>query len=1019
MATTAEIQQQITSLTDANKLLWNDLVPKKNDAANAYEALMSQKDKPDRGGTFFLNGTRYTSQSAYVAALQQDYDFKQEQFVTVAKAYNENLAQIKSLQAQTPSDATTTPAPTTAAPTTTPAPETTTPAPLVQDTQTPLDNQQQEQLQAAKSSTGNVDSNVAVPTEANVGSTQQPVAPSVEPRSLAAATNTRPNNSPDSKPPTSNKMTVGNKPDSSANQVFPNILHNYTNYTYVLGLYMLKNSEFNRLVVNPNTNVAKTLLLSSGGRTLNKDPNFSEDFYFEDLNMTTLVGLNMRSRETNAIEISFTIFEPNGCTLLDRLISVANTIAGAGEDNYLTMPYLLQIEFYGYDSDGTPTTIPVAAKIIPMTLIEMKIKPNLDGTRYSVRGVPYNQMALTNTTGVVPINCEIKAEKVAELFSSAKSSNSSKVDYRKVVDDRLSGLAAREKAEQSLKNARTESETKDANKRLKDSKDNVNKPVSAANLADVLNGWQEYLASEGIIGVPDQYDFQFDFDISRAKVILPQLNPVQDIPTNSEKTKKDPTELALAISVRNGIAGSASSTGVYRIFAGSNITNIIAQVVRHSSFIRDQIKLEKSAQAQNDATKDLVKGAVKIGTKVAVDAALTAATGGAAPIAMQLAGAAAGKGGAGVIPGAPGIAKELTGSKDAKKDGRDTAQDNKLTEEEILKWFKIVPSIELGEFDKIRNIYSRKITYKVSFYKSPNPRYPLAPQGQTKNYVKEYFYWYTGKNHDIISVDINFDAAFYTSVSLPSSAVTQNSVRPNMDSTGPSSQDQKRVSDARLMELRKTGLPFPVVRMPSKQLADIASSGKPSVDRTAIAVEDLTESLMSRSQGDMVVMKLDIVGDPDFIKQDGLFGENSSGGVKTQNGSLITDYERVVVKFRFNYPEDWTTDTGLLIPRKPTVFEGLYAIVKVDSRFERGQFKQSLEMYRLYETEYLPVANKSKGSDKGVSNTEKGSQILGKLKNAAGPITGSSPVAGTPIAGGPGIFGQAKAWADAAKIKGQ
>jgi hypothetical protein len=318
-----------------------------------------------------------------------------------------------------------------------------------------------------------------------------------------------------------------------------------------------------------------------------------------------------------------------------------------------------------------------------------------------------------------------------------------------------------------------------------------------------------------------------------------------------------------------------------------------------------------------------------------------------------------------VIPGAPGIAKELIGSKDAKKDGRDAAENKGPTEEEILKWFKIVPTLELGEFDKIRNIYARNITYNVSFYKSPNPRYPLAPQGQAKDYVKEYFYWYTGKNHDVISVDINFDAAFYTSISLPSSAETQNEVRPNTDTTGVSAQDQKRISNERLAELRKTGLPFPVVIMPSKQLADIVAGGKSAVDRKAIAVEDLTESLMSRSQGDMVVMKLDIVGDPDFIKQDGLFGPTESQGVKTENGSLITDYERVVVRFRFTYPEDWTTDTGLLVPKKPTVFEGLYAIIKVDSRFERGQFKQSLEMYRLYETGYQTEGDDSKKQDSG------------------------------------------------------
>jgi len=106
----------------------------------------------------------------------------------------------------------------------------------------------------------------------------------------------------------------------------------------------------------------------------------------------------------------------------------------------------------------------------------------------------------------------------------------------------------------------------------------------------------------------------------------------------------------------------------------------------------------------------------------------------------------------------------------------------------------------------------------------------------------------------------------------------------------------------------------------------------------------------------MVVMRLDILGDPDFIKQDGLFGSNDKKeSVKTKNGSLLTDYERVIVKFNFTYPEDWTREEGLLRPKKPTVFEGLYAVNKVDSIFERGNFKQNLEMYRLYETDYKPI----------------------------------------------------------------
>jgi hypothetical protein len=122
-----------------------------------------------------------------------------------------------------------------------------------------------------------------------------------------------------------------------------------------------------------------------------------------------------------------------------------------------------------------------------------------------------------------------------------------------------------------------------------------------------------------------------------------------------------------------------------------------------------------------------------------------------------------------------------------------------------------------------------------------------------------------------------------------------------------------------------------------------------------MAVEDLTESLMSRGPGDMTTIKMEIIGDPEFIKQDGLFGDVvDKTKKKTANESLITDYERIIVNFNFKYPKDWTHEEGLLKPNRQTVFEGLYAVTRVDSTFERGNFKQTLEMYRLYEVNYLP-----------------------------------------------------------------
>jgi len=700
-------------------------------------------------------------------------------------------------------------------------------------------------------------------------------------------------------PPEPKKVqaTTGNTKKDPLND---NILHNYVNYTYRLSLYAIKNSEFNKLVVNPYAKVSKSLILSSGGSlTKEKDVNFKEDFYFEDLNLTTIIGLNARSRETNAIDLTFTIFEPNGCTLIDRLITLTRTIAGAGTDNYLSMPYILQIDFLGYDEAGTPAAglgiIPGISKTIPLTLIEMKIKPDLAGTRYTIRGVPFNHLALTKTIGSIPINCEVRATNVQQLFQSTGEQGAQEAagkigrqveQFGQADRDAAAAGAAAEGA--ALANARTDNQITQAQRTgqaaqlaaQQTAQNNFRAAILVTSLSDVLNGWNLFLVKEGVISVPDQYDVEFEPAIGNAKIILPQLNPSQDIPTSDARRNTEPAQRALRSSTSSGIAESAANLGVYKIFAGSAITNIISHVVKNSDYIRDQIL--EAAPLRDPAT------------------------------------------------------------------ARDTQQGG--VQEPMLSWFKVTPSITLLDFDQLRNQYAKKIVYKVSTYTYPNPRYPFAPQGQATKAVKHYWYWYTGQNSDILNVDIAFDTAFYTAVSLPlSTSFEETNPRVIPIDPDPAAIQRRR---ERALLLRKTGLPFPVIQNPTKNLADQMAASK-KVDKKSIAVEDLAESLMTKSShADMANIKLDIVGDPDFIKQDGLFGNTETSSDKTQNGSIITDQQRVIVNFNFKYPKDWNRSTGLLLPENQTVFNGLYAVIRVDSKFERGLFKQTLEMNKLFEENY-------------------------------------------------------------------
>jgi hypothetical protein len=668
-----------------------------------------------------------------------------------------------------------------------------------------------------------------------------------------------------------------------------NILHDYVNYTYRLSLYALRASDFNRLVAG--LTVKPTLLISSGGSGKNKAQGFDLDFYFEDLDVSTIISPTVSNRETNAYDLNFTIFEPNGCTLIDKLIAVTETLAGPGEDNYVTMPYLLEISFLGYDEMGKPQPVNLAKKTIPVYLTEMKIKPSLDGTRYVVRAQPFNQNALTQTVGTVPTHCEIKAETVEALFkSTGVTGNGIRIAINAFTNETTA-------ANEILAQSWNSEQRAEAYQQSENARTQVKKPIGASSLGNFLNEWQQYLVENGMQGVADEYDFMFEPEIGLSKVVLPQLNPVQNTPTNnSTKNSDDAAVQALLNARRAGIATSSTGVGVSQIFAGSAITQVLSYAVRHCSFIRDQLP-DDGPPSQTGTNTDSRSAA-------ATDSSRNNAT------------------------------------PDAK-------------EEKILKWFWITPKIELKQFDKIRNTYAKKITYIVSIYDSPNPRYPDAPQGRAKDYVKEYNYWYTGKNTDILGVDINFDTAFYTSVSVRTSADLQGQVRPPVGGNDTNTDEQARRAAERSRLLARTGLPFPVVTYPLKQQADLSLGRDSAIDRKSIAVDDLAESLMSRSRGDMVTMRLEILGDPEFIKQDGIFGDIPSRSSNKTNSSLTTNHGRVIVKFNFDYPNDWGRDRGLLTARAHrTVFNGLYGVVKVESKFERGMFKQVLDLYRLHETAY-------------------------------------------------------------------
>lgn len=117
---------------------------------------------------------------------------------------------------------------------------------------------------------------------------------------------------------------------------------------------------------------------------------------------------------------------------------------------------------------------------------------------------------------------------------------------------------------------------------------------------------------------------------------------------------------------------------------------------------------------------------------------------------------------------------------------------------------------------------------------------------------------------------------------------------------------------------------------------------------------DATKSILTEATGDMINVNLEIIGDPLFIKQDDIFYQQSvkktkfKSGRVTPNGSFITDTGEVYVKLEINSATDLDQSTGNY-DINDSLFNGIYKVIQVESKFADGKFTQVLNLVRLFD----------------------------------------------------------------------
>jgi hypothetical protein len=221
--------------------------------------------------------------------------------------------------------------------------------------------------------------------------------------------------------PSDGKLTTNGS--TSGDFAYDNVLHRYNTYNYEITLSALGEEEIRNPKKlkegDPHDVIAKSSGIGNKNTFKNnfQDPNLVTDFdeslifddykfarkilernldiFFQSMVVTSVATPNSRRKLTNLSKVEFTLREPYGITLFQKLR------AAAGNNGYIhhtDAPFLLTIAFKGQEDQlsSSYTKIPSAVRKIPIKITNITMKVDQAGTEYSGTAVPWTEFALVN-----------------------------------------------------------------------------------------------------------------------------------------------------------------------------------------------------------------------------------------------------------------------------------------------------------------------------------------------------------------------------------------------------------------------------------------------------------------------------------------------------------------------------------------------------------------------------------------------------------------------------------------------
>jgi|TARA_R110002074_G_scaffold106530_4_gene230110 hypothetical protein len=727
-----------------------------------------------------------------------------------------------------------------------------------------------------------------------------------------------------------------------------NPLHIYSSYNCIFTFAVLTKDEVNFPDATYASQPAQLEIFRSGGKGESYVSTVFEDqiggkleYFIEDLDIQAIVVPNTKTRLTNATNISFTVLEPYSMGLFLQTLHIA--ALQAGYTNYLQAPFLLTIEFVGWDDDGYPITIDEhnLQRKVPLKLTNVEMVVGANGTEYAVTAIPWNEQALTDQIDRTYSDIAITGNNVVEILQTGPESLTTVVNGRYETLRQEGSFPVADEIIISFPNDITTSVS------------NVGKTPSAsqgATVAPKKSGGSRLLGNiaKGVVGGVISGALSGEKNIGKLALgggilgaiggggMTGVLNAFRSGDINSVFQSitgflgaQAPQDFDSFLSSVTGLVFSKSDIGqgLMKVSQDSGSINLIGNGNISTNY-NDSGKppMGKSGQQYDKNNKVFTRG------KNVIDPQKRAFTFDSNTKITRM------------------IEEVVTTSSWAKE-----LKDRPADENGMVEWFKIDAQTfvksgsarEQQDGSLAKTYVYRVVPYKVHSSALQKPSDPGLSYEQLKATAKrEYNYIYTGANLDILNFDISINAAFFKGIMTDSG---QN----NIERKGGGLQQNitKQDTDAYVINqasnsISGTGFAQQVGVSNSK------IGGGAGIDNSKVRIAKMFNENIINSGVDLVMLDLEIMGDPYFMFDSGM--GNFTGAVKdtneTENGSIEYQRSEVDVVVNFRTPIDYNDNTGTMVFPEDTIpvdsFSGLYRVTTLTNSFNKNQFTQTLKLLR-------------------------------------------------------------------------